>query len=61
MTNTNTPTRPYREMYKALIRGLEDLTDRPHAEQIESLARIAKAHAGLWNDLEDDPLRRSYN
>ena len=64
MNNNENPTtnpRPYRDMYKALIRCLEDLTDLAHEDQIESLARIASCHAGLWNDLEDDPLRRSYN
>jgi hypothetical protein len=48
-------------MYKSLIRRLEDLTDLPHAEQIEWLGRIAAAHAGTWNDLEADPLRRPHN
>ena len=48
-------------MYKALIRGLEDLTDRPHAEQIFWLAKVAKSHTGLWNDLEPDPLRRPHD
>jgi hypothetical protein len=25
------------------------------------LAKIAKSHTGLWNDLEPDPLRRPHN
>ena len=50
--------RPYREMYKALVRRLVELTHMEQEEQIPELARVATAHAGLWNDLEPDPLPR---
>ena len=57
-TNFAMADRPYREMYKALIRRLTQLTRLDHDEQISELARVAAAPAGLWNDLEPDPLSR---